>query len=34
MNIGPIPRSLIGAGLVEVKVFFDGQEANTVQLLL
>lgn len=30
VNVGPLPRSLIGRGLVDVVVTFDGKPANTV----
>jgi hypothetical protein len=32
VNLGPLPRSLIGAGEVDVQFFFDGIAANVVKL--
>ena len=32
LNIGPLPRSLAGRGLVNMIVTVDGRETNTVQL--
>ncbi len=34
VNIGPLPRSLIGAGEVEIVLIADGVTANTVTVLL
>jgi uncharacterized protein (TIGR03437 family) len=31
INLGPIPRSLAGRGLVDLVIFVDGKQANTVQ---
>ena len=33
-NVGPIPRSFIGRGLVELQLFVDGMATNVVLLLL
>ena len=33
-NVGPIPRSFIGRGLVELRLFIDGIPTNVVLLLL
>lgn len=33
-NIGPLPRSLVGRGVVKVKFFFDGVAANEVDINL
>ena len=34
VNLGPFPRSLVGAGEVEVAFFFDGLAANIVKIRL
>ncbi len=33
-NLGPIPRSFIGRGIVELRLFIDGIPTNVVLLLL
>lgn len=32
VNLGPLPRSLMGAGAVDVGLIVDGQSANTLQI--
>jgi uncharacterized protein (TIGR03437 family) len=32
VNVGPVPRSLMGAGVVSVALTVDGQQANSVQV--
>jgi uncharacterized protein (TIGR03437 family) len=34
VNVGPVPRSLMGAGLVDIIITVDGQRANTVQVAI
>jgi uncharacterized protein (TIGR03437 family) len=32
INLGPVPRSMIGAGVVNIILTVDGQTANTLQV--
>ena len=34
LNIGPLPRTLVGKGLVDVVLSVEGKLANRVQVLL
>jgi len=34
VNVGPVPRSLMGAGVVSVALTVDGQQANSVQVAI
>jgi uncharacterized protein (TIGR03437 family) len=34
INLGPVPRELIGRGTVDIVIKVDGQAANTVQVCI